>query len=141
LFYFDLMTLFSTPEATLTFNSASQTLHLSYNATRLSLSFGVAYQRALEEMLELNIDKLLLDLKRNAPPTEDETEHILQPLLTALPAHHCQPLFIAAVVSEGQYQFQISSYSAATSLTVPPAHIEFNYFTSRRDASAWLSEN
>jgi hypothetical protein len=135
------MTLFSTPEATLTFNSASQTLHLSYNATRLSVSFGQAYQRALEEMLEHNVDKLLLDLKRNAPPTEDETEHLLQPLITALPAHHTQPLFIAAVVSEGQYQYQIASYSSVASQTVPPAHIEFNYFTSRRDATAWLSEN
>lgn len=124
----------------MTYNSASQTLHLSYNATRLSVSFGEAYQRALKQMLEHNVGKLLLDLKRNAPPTEDETEQILLPLIEALPAHHHQPLFIAAVVSEGQYQYQIGNYSASSG-AIAPAHVEFNYFTSRRDATAWLSEN
>lgn len=135
------MTLFLAPEASLTYNATSQTLHLSYDATDLSVSFGQAYQRALEEMLEHNVGKLLLDLKRNAPSTDDETEQILQPLVHALPDLQNRPLFIAAVVSEGQYQHQISNYTANCAVALTPPHIEFNYFTSRRDATAWLSEN
>lgn len=133
------MTLYKSPEASLTYNPASETLYLSFNATRLSVSFGQAYQRALEEMLTLNVGKLLLDLKRNAPPTDDETEHLLQPLTDVLPEFLPRPLFIAAVVSEGQYQYQIGNSLASS--TLPPAQVEFNYFTSRRDATQWLSEN
>ncbi|QIX61545.1 hypothetical protein FY528_07055 [Hymenobacter lutimineralis] len=132
------MTLYQTPEASLTYHPATETLHLSYNATRLSVSFGQAYQRALEEMLQKNIGKLLLDLKRNAPPT-DEEEHILAPLINDIPATFNRPIFIAAVLSEGQYQYQIGNYSAGT--TLPPEHVEFNYFTSRREATAWLGDN
>ncbi|OWP63452.1 hypothetical protein CDA63_08710 [Hymenobacter amundsenii] len=132
------MTLYQSPEASLTFNPISETLHLSYNATRLSLSFGQAYQRALEEMLAQNIGKLLLDIKRNAPPTDD-LEQLLRPLAQAVAQQPDQPLFIAAVVSEGQYQYQIGNSLAST--TLPPAQVEFNYFTSRRDAAHWLSEN
>ncbi|MBT9392220.1 hypothetical protein KLP40_03510 [Hymenobacter sp. NST-14] len=132
------MTLYHSPDASLTYNPVSKTLHLSYNATRLSLSFGQAYQRALEEMLHHNVGKLLLDLKRNAPPT-DEAEELLAPLTLALAEQPDRPLFIAAVVSEGQYQYQIGSSIASS--TLPPAQVEFNYFTSRRDATQWLSEN
>ncbi|UYZ62241.1 hypothetical protein [Hymenobacter weizhouensis] len=132
------MTLYHSAEASLTYHPASGTLHLSYNATRLSVSFGQAYQRALEEMLEHNVGKLLLDLKRNAPPTDD-TDHLLRPLAAALPEQLERPLFIAAVVSEGQYQYQIGN-SLAT-CTLPPPQVEFNYFTSRRDATQWLNEN
>lgn len=132
------MTLYHTPEASLTYHPASGTLHLCYNATRLSVSFGQAYQRALEEMLEHNVGKLLLDLKRNAPPTDD-TEQLFHPLTAALPDQLPRPLFIAAVVSEGQYQYQIGNSLASS--TLPPAQVEFNYFTSRRDATLWLQEN
>ena len=132
------MTLYNSPDASLTYNPVSETLHLSYNATHLSVSFGQAYQLALEEMLAQNVDKLLLDLKRNAPPT-DETDELLGPLADVLAAQSHRPLFIAAVVSEGQYQYQIGNSIASTSL--PPARVEFNYFTSRRDATQWLSEN
>lgn len=133
------MTLYHSPEASLTYNPASSTLLLCYNTTRQSVSFGPAYQLALEEMLAQNVGKLLLDLKHSAAPTEDETEQIIRPLLSAVPERRTQPLFIAAVVSEGQYQYQISSYSA--SATLPPAPVEFNYFTSRREAAEWLGEN
>ncbi|MCA8833011.1 hypothetical protein [Hymenobacter pini] len=132
------MTLYNSPDASLTYNPVSETLHLSYNATRLSVSFGQAYQRALEEMLAQNVGKLLLDLKRNAPPT-DEADELLGPLTEALADQPHRPLFIAAVVSEGQYQYQIGNSLATT--TLPPARVEFNYFTSRRDATQWLSEN
>ena len=98
------MTLYHTPEASLTYHPASDTLHL----------------------------------KRNAPPTDD-TEQLLLPLASALPAELPRPLFIATVVSEGQYQYQIGNSLASS--TLPPAQVEFNYFTSRRDATQWLNEN
>ncbi|UPL49081.1 hypothetical protein [Hymenobacter sublimis] len=132
------MTLYNSPDASLTYNSLLDTLHLSYNAAHLSGSFGEAYHRALEEMLAQNVDKLLVDLKRNAPPT-DEADALLQPLTSILPGHLQRPLFIAAVVSEGQYQYQVGNSLASASL--PPSQVEFNYFTSRRDATQWLSEN
>lgn len=134
------MTLFQTPEASLSYYSASDTLHLSYSASRLSVSFKDAYQQALEKMLQHNVDKLLLDLKRNAPPT-DETEHIMQPLTAALHAHPHRALFIAAVVSEKQYEYQVSNLLAASAATLPPPRVEFNYFTSRREATDWLRSN
>jgi hypothetical protein len=132
------MTLFQTPESTLTYNPTSEILCLSYNATRLSLSFGAAYQQALEQMQKRNVGKLLLDLKRNAPPTDDETEQLLGPLAALLSSSLFRPVFIAAVVSEGQYQYQIGNSLAASATTMPPAHVEFNYFTSRREATDWL---
>ena len=91
-------------------------------------------------MLKHNVTKLLLDLKRNAPPT-DETEHILEPLTEILLSHPDRSLFIAAVVSEKQYQYQIGNILASSSATLPPAKVEFNYFTSRREATDWLSSN
>lgn len=94
---------------------------------------------ALEEMLRKKVGKLLLDLKRNAPPTDDE-EHLLAPLARTFPPTLDWPVYIAAVLSEGQYQHQIGSYlMGSTSLT--PAQVEFNYFTSRHEANAWLSDN
>ena len=135
------MTLFHTPEVSLTYHPTSEILQLSYNATQLSVSFGMAYQQALEQMLEHNVGKLLLDLKRNAPPTDDELEQLLPPLASVLPAHETKPLFIAAVVSEGQYQYQIGKSLAASATTLPPAHVEFNYFTSRREAADWLGNS
>lgn len=132
------MTLYNSPDASLTYNPVSETLHLSYNATRLSVSFGQAYQRALEEMLAQNVGKLLLDLKRDAPPTDEDAE-LLRPLTEVLAGHSTRPLFIAAVVSEGQYQYQIGSFLASAPLS--PAQVEFNYFTSRHDATQWLGEN
>ena len=132
------MVLYHSPDTSLTFNSESETLHLSYTATGLSVSFGQAYQLALEEMLAQNIGKLLLDLKRNSPSTDD-LEELLIPLGEALARQPAQSLFIAALVSEGQYQYQIGSSIASSPL--PPAQVEFNYFTSRRDATQWLSEN
>ncbi|SEU02262.1 hypothetical protein SAMN04487998_3528 [Hymenobacter actinosclerus] len=132
------MVLYHSPDASLTFDSVSETMLLSYTATGLSVSFGQAYQLALEEMLAQNIGKLLLDLKRNAPPTDD-LEDLLAPLSEAVARQPTQPLFIAALVSEGQYQYQIGNSLASS--TLPPAQVEFNYFTSRRDATQWLSEN
>ena len=120
------------------FRSVSETLLLSYSATRLSVAFNQAYHRALAEMRTQNVGKLLLDLKRNAPPTDEDAE-LLRPLTEALAGHATRPLFIAAVVSEGQYQYQIGSSLASAPL--PPAQVEFNYFTSRHDATQWLSEN
>ncbi len=133
------MTLYHSPEVSLTYNPDSEILLLSYDATQPSVSFGLAYQRALEEMLARNVGKLLLDLQHNALPTEDKTEQLMQPLRSALPARHTQLMFIAAVVSEGQYQYQIGSSIASSAL--PPARVEFNYFTSHLDATEWLSEN
>ncbi|WP_143069904.1 hypothetical protein [Hymenobacter actinosclerus] len=130
--------MYHSPDASLTFDSVSETMLLSYTATGLSVSFGQAYQLALEEMLAQNIGKLLLDLKRNAPPTDD-LEDLLAPLSEAVARQPTQPLFIAALVSEGQYQYQIGNSLASS--TLPPAQVEFNYFTSRRDATQWLSEN
>ncbi|SDY03599.1 hypothetical protein [Hymenobacter psychrophilus] len=132
------MVLYHSPDTSLTFDSDSETMHLSYTATGLSVSFGQAYQLALEEMLAQNIGKLLLDLKRNSPSTDD-LEELLIPLSEALARQPVQSLFIAALVSEGQYQYQIGNSIASS--TLPPAQVEFNYFTSRRDATQWLSEN
>lgn len=133
------MVLYHSPDTSLTFDSDSETLHLSYTATGLSVSFGQAYQLALEEMLAQNIGKLLLDLKRNAPPTDD-LEQLLAPLSEVMARQPDQPRFIAALVSEGQYQHQIGN-SLASPSTLPPDQVEFNYFTCRRDATQWLSEN
>ncbi|NVO31548.1 MULTISPECIES: hypothetical protein [Hymenobacter] len=132
------MVLYHSPDTSLTFDSDSATLLLSYTATGLSVSFGQAYQLALEEMLAQNIGRLLLDLKRNAPPTDD-LEELLAPLGEAVARQPDQSLFIAALVSEGQYQYQIGNSLASSSL--PPAQVEFNYFTCRHDATQWLSEN
>ncbi|SHI45819.1 hypothetical protein SAMN02745146_0936 [Hymenobacter daecheongensis DSM 21074] len=135
------MTLYQSPDASLTYHPDSDTLHLSYNATRLDVSFGQAYQVALQEMLHQNVGKLLLDLKRNAPPVDDTDEWVLEPLARHLPAELTHPIFIAAVLSEGQYQYQIGSYLPSIGSTLASEQIEFNYFTSRREASAWLQAN
>ena len=135
------MTLYHSSEVSLTYNPVSETLLLRYDATQPSVSFGVAYQRALEEMLTRNVGKLLLDLKHSALPTEDKTEQLMQPLRSALPTQNTHALFIAAVVSEGQYQYQVGNMLAASSTTLPPAQVEFNYFTSRREATDWLSKS
>jgi hypothetical protein len=132
------MTLYNSPEALLTYNPVSETLLLSCSTPHLSAAFNHAYHRALEEMRAQNVDKLLLDLKRNAPPTDEDTE-LLRPLTEGLAGQASRPLFIAAVVSEGQYHHQIGSSLAAAPLT--PTQVQFNYFTSRRDATQWLSEN
>lgn len=132
------MTLYKSPEASLTYYPASDTLYLSYSAEKLSGSFALAYQQALDSMQKHRVGKLLLDLKRDAPPTDAETELVLRPLASAQHFRPDQPLFIAAVVSESQYQYQIGN-SLATAL--PPAQVEFNYFTSRREAADWLSAN
>ncbi|WBA41158.1 hypothetical protein [Hymenobacter canadensis] len=132
------MTLYNSPEALLTYNPVSETLLLSCSTPHLSAAFNQAYRRALEEMRTQHVDKLLLDLKRDAPPTDEDAE-LLRPLTKALAGHATRPLFIAAVVSEGQYHHQIDSLLATSPL--PPAQVQFNYFTSRRDATQWLSEN
>ncbi|WP_167291185.1 hypothetical protein [Hymenobacter busanensis] len=132
------MTLYYSPDASLSYNAAADTLHLSFNATRLDLSFGIAYQHALEEMLKQNVGKLLLDLKRNAPSDENQEELLLEPLTRCLVQPLARPMFIAAVLTEGQYQYQISN-CPASGTTFVPGQVEFNYFTSRREATAWLS--
>jgi hypothetical protein len=132
------MTLYQTSDASLTYLPGTDTLHLSYSATHLSVSFGQAYQLALEEMLRQNVGKLLLDLKRNGPPVDDTDEWVLGPL-TRIPADLNRPIFIAAVLSEGQYQYQIGSYLPSVGTTFGTDQVEFNYFTSRREASAWLN--
>lgn len=131
------MTLYNSSDASLTYHPASDTLHLNFTATRSGVSFGQAYQQALEAMLAQNVGKLLLDLKHNVSLTEEA--ELLHPLSTMLPEHLPRPLFIAAVVSEGQYRYQIGSSLASYPPT--PAQVEFNYFTSHRDATAWLGEN
>ncbi|GGF02906.1 hypothetical protein [Hymenobacter cavernae] len=133
------MTLYQTPDASLTYHPDTATLRLSYNALSLAVGFEQAYQHALETMQEQQVPKLLLDLKRNAPPTDDADYWLLAPLIRQLAKPLPQPIFIAAVVSEGQYQYQIGNSLAARSL--PPPEVEFNYFTSRREAAAWLSTN
>lgn len=132
------MTLYTSPEALLTYNPVSETLLLSCSTPHLSAAFNHAYQRALEEMCVQNVDKLLLDLKRNAPPSDEDAE-LLRPLAETLGGHAPRPRFIAAVVSEGQYRYQIGNSLASSAL--PPAQVEFNYFTSHLDATQWLSEN
>ncbi|UOR04852.1 hypothetical protein MUN82_18150 [Hymenobacter aerilatus] len=133
------MILFQAPEVLLTYHHQADMLQLTYSATTLSMSFGEAYQLALEEMLRKKVGKLLLDLKRNAPPTDDE-EHLLAPLSRTFPPTLDWPVYIAAVLSEGQYQHQIGSYLMGNT-TLTPAQVEFNYFTSRHEANAWLSDN
>ena len=132
------MTLFYSPAASLTYNAADEMLHLSFNATHLDLSFGQAYQCALQEMLTQNVGKLLLDLKRNAPSSDDHERWLLEPLQQHLPGRAPRPVFIAAVLSEGQYQYQLSN-CPASGTTLVPEQVEFNYFTSRREATAWLN--
>ncbi|OON70964.1 hypothetical protein [Hymenobacter sp. CRA2] len=132
------MTLYHSPAASLTYNAADDTLHLSFNATHLDLSFGQAYQCALQEMLDKNVAKLLLDLKRNAPPADDHEQWLVEPLQAHLPTRISRPVFIAAVLSEGQYQYQISN-CPTSGTTFIPEQVEFNYFTSRREAAAWLN--
>jgi hypothetical protein len=132
------MTLYTSPDASLTFNAASSTLHLNFNATYLDLSFGQAYQCALQEMLNSSIGKLLLDLKRNAPSSDDHERWLMDPLHAHMPPQPVKPLFIAAVLSEGQYQYQISN-CPASSTTFTPEQVQFNYFTCRREATAWLN--
>ncbi|GAA3937967.1 hypothetical protein [Hymenobacter algoricola] len=131
------MTLYQTPDASLTYSPGTDTMHLSYSASRLTVSFGQAYQLALEEMLRQNVGKLLLDLKRNGP-VDDTDEWILEPL-GRMPTDLSRPIFIAAVLSEGQYQYQIGSYLPSVGATFGSDQVEFNYFTSRREASAWLN--
>ncbi|RPD49283.1 hypothetical protein DNI29_00315 [Hymenobacter sediminis] len=131
------MTLPNSSDVSITYHPSSDTLHLNFTATCSGVSFGQAYQKALEAMLAQNVGKLLLDLKRNVSLTEEA--ELLHPLATILPEQLSRPLFIAAVVSEGQYRYQIGSSLASYPPT--PAQVEFNYFTSRRDATAWLSEN
>lgn len=132
------MTLFYSPAASLTYSAADEMLHLSFNATHLDLNFGQAYQCALQEMLTQNVGKLLLDLKRNAPSSDDHEQWLVEPLQRHLPARVERPVFIAAVLSEGQYQYQISN-CPASGTTLIPEQVEFNYFTSRREATAWLN--
>ncbi|GAB3826718.1 hypothetical protein [Hymenobacter jeollabukensis] len=132
------MTIFYSPAASLTYHAADEMLHLSFNATHLDLSFGQAYQCALQEMLTKNVGKLLLDLKRNAPSSDDHEQWLVEPLQAHLPARVARPVFIAAVLSEGQYQYQISN-CPISGTTLMPEQVEFNYFTSRREATAWLN--
>lgn len=135
------MTLFKSSETCLTYHQVSDILHLSYSAARLSVSFSGVYQRVLDSMLENNVGKLLLDLKRNAPPADDEAELLVQPLSSAMSAHPDRPLFIAAVVSEKQYEYQVANLLASSAATLPPAQVEFNYFTSHHEATDWLNAN
>ena len=132
------MILYHSSDASLVFDSSSETMLLSYTAAKLSVSFGEAYQLAFEEMQTQNVGKLLLDLKRNAPPTDDQ-DKLLAPLGEVVARQPDQPLFIAALVSEGQYQYQIGNSLAPSIL--PPEQVEFNYFTCRRDATQWLNES
>ncbi|WP_139925075.1 hypothetical protein [Hymenobacter sp. DG01] len=121
------MILYHSPDAAVTYHPASQTLHLNLTATRSGVSFGQAYQQALEAMLARNVGKLLLDLKHSVSLTEEA--ELLHPLSTVLPQELPRPLFIAAVVSEGQYRYQIGSSLASypqlrpksSSTTLPPA--------------------
>jgi hypothetical protein len=132
------MTLYYSPGASLTYDAAEETLHLSFSATHLDLSFGQAYRYALQEMLNQNVGKLLLDLKRNAPSADDHERWLVAPLQAHLPARVARPVFIAAVLSEGQYQYQINN-CPVSGTTLVPEQVEFNYFTSRREAAAWLN--
>ncbi|OUJ76246.1 hypothetical protein [Hymenobacter crusticola] len=133
------MTLYQTPNASLIYHSDTATLRLRYNALSLEAGFEQAYQQALQTMQQEQVAKLLLDLKRNAPPTDDAEQWLLGPLVQQLSTSLRYPIFIAAVVSEGQYQYQVGNLLAVRAL--PPKQIEFNYFTCRREATAWLSTN
>lgn len=133
------MTLFQSSEACLTYHQASDLLHLSYSAARISAAFSGVYQHVLDGMLEHNVGKLLLDLKRNAPPTDDEAELLVQPLASTRSARPERPVFIAAVVSERQYEYQVANSLAASAATLPPAQVEFNFFTSHHEAADWLN--
>jgi hypothetical protein len=116
-------------------------MQLHYAAASLAETFEKVYQLALEAMHNLGVDKLLLDLKRNAPPTDEDEEFLLAPIMRHLPAHAARPLFIAALLSEGQYQHQMGCYSPSFDRAFAPQQVEFNYFTSRREATDWLSDN
>ena len=132
------MTLFETPKTALTFHQASGSLHLTCSALHLSPNFNRLYQTALETMLRQSVDKLLLDLRRPTLPTDSETL-LLEPLLRTFAAPRARPVFVAVVLSEAQYEQQVSQYHPAH--LARPAQVEFNYFTSRRDAAAWLGDN
>ena len=116
-------------------------MQLHYAAASLAETFEKVYKLALEAMRQLGVDKLLLDLKRNAPPTDEEEYFLLTPIMRHLPAHSARPLFIAALLSEGQYQHQLSQYSPSFEPAFAPQQVEFNYFTSRREATDWLGDN
>lgn len=135
------MTLYQTPNASLTYHSATATLHLSYDALSLATGFEQVYQRAFLTMQQQQVGKLLLDLKRNAPPIDDADEWLLPAWVQqAISTTGC-PVFIAAVVSEGQYQYQIGNSLATKRHPAHQPQVEFNYFTCRREATAWLSAN
>ena len=135
---FHRMTLFDTPETALTFHQASGSLQLTCGALHLSPDFTRLYQQALETMRHQSVDKLLLDLRRPILPADSETL-LLDPLLRTFTAPRARPVFVAVVLSEAQYEQQVSHY-LPTHLA-RPAQVEFNYFTSRRDAAAWLGDN
>ena len=135
------MTLYQTPNASLTYHSDTATLHLSYDALSLAAGFEQVYQQALQTMQQQQVAKLLLDLKRNGPPIDDTEDCLLDPLMQRLPSATARPIFIAAVVSEGQYKYQVGNSLAARVLPPQQQQIEFNYFTCRREATAWLRAN
>ena len=131
------MTLFEMPETALTFHQASGSLQLTCGALH-SPDFTRLYQTALETMLHQAVDKLLLDLRRPALPADSE-KLLLDPLLRTFAAPRARPVFVAVVLSEAQYEQQVSQYHPAH--LARPAQVEFNYFTSRRDAAAWLGDS
>ena len=135
------MILYQTPTVSLAYHAATATMQLQYAATSLAETFEKVYQLALEAMHNLGVDKLLLDLKRNAPPTDEDEEFLLAPIMRHLPAHSARPIFIAALLSEGQYQHQLGCYSPSFDRAFAPQQVEFNYFTSRREATDWLGDN
>ena len=135
---FHRMTLFDTPKTALTFHQASGSLQLTCSAHHLSPHFHQLYQTALETMRYQAVDKLLLDLRRPTLPADSETL-LLDPLLRTFAAPRARPVFVAVVLSEAQYEQQVSRYQPAH--PAQPAQVEFNYFTSRRDAAAWLADS
>lgn len=135
------MTLYQTPHASLTYHSATATLHLSYDAHSLATGFEQVYQHALQTMQQQQVGKLLLDLKHNAPPIDDAEDWLLPSWMPQVTSSTGCPIFIAAVVSEGQYKYQIGNSLAVKRHPVHQTQVEFNYFTCRREATAWLSAN
>ncbi|MBC6991761.1 MULTISPECIES: hypothetical protein [Hymenobacter] len=135
------MTLYQTPEAVLTYLPGTETLWLSYSATNVSAAFQLAFEQTVAVMRSQKVGKLVLDLKDSASLPSDDEQNVLDPIVRKLPIEFDQPTFIAAVLSVQQYQSQVGSYSPASAQLVPLGPVEFNYFTSRRDAIAWLSDN
>ncbi|KUG05973.1 hypothetical protein [Solirubrum puertoriconensis] len=108
----------------------SDTLPLTASASYRHLSFGGGYHGALEHMLAQHVGKLLLNLRRSAPASLSYEQWLTEVHLGPQPNRAAQPMFMASLPSEGQYQYSIGSYP--TGSTFRPGQARFSYVASHR---------